>query len=44
MLDLFVGVLSIGFGVGVAVALGMYVYELLTHEYADSPYEDELNL
>jgi len=43
-MELFAGILSIGFGILVAVALGTYLYELLTCEYADSPYEDELNL
>lgn len=37
-------ILSLLFVGGVFVALVMYFYDLLTNEYVDSPYEDELHL
>ena len=43
-MELFAGILSIGFVILAVVALGAYLYDLLTNEYVDSPYEDELHL
>lgn len=37
-------VLSVLFFGGVVICLMMYIYDLLTNEYVDSPYEDEIHL
>lgn len=43
-MEVFGTILCILFLGGVSVALVMYFYDLLTNEYVDSPYEDELHL